>query len=98
MHQDIYDIILFLSSQRPASRDMMPFFETATATASRGMLGDEDRRSTMTHRSLLAIIRDDGRSQSLGDDLMGMLTNRRQTFIGYDVPVFLIQVKATSEF
>ena len=61
------------------------------------MLGDKDRRGAMAHRCLLAIVRDDSWRQSLGDNLAGMLTDGRQTLIGDNLPILLVQIKAASE-
>ena len=91
-HDDLHHVGLLIGSQRPALRDMVPLLQAATAAAGGGVLGDEDGRRTMTHRGLPAIIGDDGGSQSPGDDLTSMLTNHRQSLIGDNRQVLLIQM------
>ena len=97
MHDNFYHIRLFFACQSPAFRDMMPLFQAASTTAACGMLGDKDGRSAVAHRGLLAIVRYDSGSQSLGDNLSGMLADGRQTFLCDNLLVLLVQIKAASE-
>ena len=97
MHDNFYHIRLFFACQSPAFRDVMPLLQAASTTAACGMLGDKDGRSAVAHRGLLAIVRYDSGSQSLGDNLSGMLADGRQTFLCDNLLVLLVQIKAASE-
>ena len=56
----------------------MPFEETTTATAACSMLGNEYRMPS--HRRLLAVIGNHGRSKAFGNEILRMLTDGCQAF------------------
>ena len=66
---------------------MMPFEEAASATAACGMLGNKYGMSL--HWSLLAVVGDYGRSETLGHEILCMFADCGQTFLGYVFPVLL---------
>ena len=74
-HQYRHYILLFFFCQLYSGRYMMPFEETTTAAAS-SMLGNEYRMSS--HRRLLAVIGNHGRSQAFGYEILRMFTDGSQ--------------------
>ena len=75
-HQYRHCILLFFFCQLYSGRYMMPFEETTTATAACSMLGNE--YGMTSHRCLLAVIGNHGRSQAFGNEILSMLTDGSQ--------------------
>ena len=75
----------------------MPFFQTASATAAGGMLGDERRENAVAHRCLLAVVGDKCWSQPLGNRLPCALFNLFPTF-RLDISLILgVQIERAAE-
>ena len=71
-HQYCYRILLFFSCQLSSGRYMMPFEETSATAAACSMLGYKYWMSS--HRRLLAVIGNHGRSKAFGNEILCMLT------------------------
>ena len=61
------------------------------------MLSKEYWMNAMAHRCLLAIIGNNRRSETLGNEIRSMLTYDIKPFLGNILLVLLIQVEATAE-
>ena len=94
-HKYGYGILLFFLGEFSSGGDVMPFVEASSATAAGGVLGEEHWMAS--HWSLLAVVRNNGWSQSFGDEVFCMSTDGGQTFLGYVLFVFLRQMESTAE-
>ena len=66
-HKYGYGILLFFLGEFSSGGDVMPFVETSSATAAGGVLGKE--YGMTSHRCLLSIVRNNGWSQSFGNEV-----------------------------
>lgn len=74
---------------------MMPFVEAFSATAAGGVLGKE--YGMASHGCLLSVVRNNGWSESFGDEVFCVSADGGQTFLGDVLFVFLRQMKSTAE-
>lgn len=94
-HKYGYGILLFFLGEFSSGGDVMPFVEASSATAAGGVLGKEHWMAS--HWCLLAVVRNNGWSQSFGDEVFCMSADGGQTFLGDVLFVFLCQMKSTAE-
>lgn len=74
---------------------MMPFVKASSVTAASGVLGEE--HGMASHWCLLAVVRNNGWSQSFGDEVFCVSADGGQAFLGYVLFVFLCQMESTAE-
>ena len=94
-HQYGYGILLFFLGEFSSGGDVMPFVEASSAAAACGVLGKE--YGMASHWCLLAVVRNNGWSQSFGDEVFCMSADGGQTFLGDVLFVFLRQMEFTAE-
>ena len=94
-HQYGYGILLFSLGEFSSGGDVMPFVEASSATAAGGVLGKEHWMAS--HWCLLAVVRNNGWSQSFGDEVFCMSADGGQTFLGDVLFVFLRQMESAAE-
>ena len=94
-HQYGYGILLFFLGEFSSGGDVMPFVEASSATAAGGVLGEEHWMAS--HWCLLAVVWNNGWSQSFGDEVFRVSADGGQTFLGDVLFVFLRQMKSTAE-
>ena len=87
-HQNRYRILLFFFSQLSSCRYMMPFEEATTTAAACGMLGNKYRMAS--HWRLLTVIRNQGRSQAFGNEILRMFSDSSQALF---CNIFLILLR-----
>ena len=75
-HQYRYRILLLFFCQQSSGRYMMPFEEASTTAAACSMLGYKYRMTS--HRRLLAVIGNNGRSKAFGYKILRMFTDGSQ--------------------
>ena len=94
-HKYGYGILLFFLGEFSSGGDVMPFVEASSATAAGGVLSEEHWMAS--HWCLLAVVRNNGWSQSFGDEVFCVSADGGQTFLGYVLFVFLRQMESTAE-
>ena len=94
-HKYGYGILLFFLGEFSSGGDVMPFVEASSATAAGGVLGKE--HGMASHWCLLAVVRNNGWSQSFGDEVFCVSADGGQAFLGDVFFVFLCQMKSTAE-
>ena len=94
-HDHICHIFLLHFCQFSPLGDMMPFFQTAAAAGTCGMLGNKYWMST--HWCLFAIIYYICRSFSLCNKILCMLSYCIKTFFIYVINIFLLQMETASK-
>ena len=94
-HQNRDGIALLGFREIPSGWYVVPFGEASAATAAGGVLGEE--HGMASHWSLLAVVRNNGWSQSFGDEVFCMSMDGGQTFLGDVLFVFLRQMESTAE-
>ena len=94
-HQYGHGIALLFGCEGTARRNMVPLGEASSATAARGMLGDEDRMPP--HGRLFSVVRDDSRSQPLAYEIGGMLPDGIHSFLADVGDVGRFQAEPASE-
>lgn len=76
-------------------RNAVPFFKTSPAAAGCGVLGNENGMTAK--RRLFAVIGDDRRGKTLGDEILGVGKHQRQAFAAQIGEVFTAQTKAAAK-
>ena len=95
-HKKIYDFLLLSLCQPAALFDPVPFFETAPAAATAGVLSLENGMSF--HGGLAAVVFRKSGGKALSDKILGVTANGFGSF-GRDIfEIFLVQMKGTAKF
>lgn len=85
----------FLSIKLASARNAMPFFQTTSATAGRGMLGHKYRMAA--EGCSLAIVGDPSWLQAFGQKILCMLKHGRQAFLLQVCQLFALQVESPAK-
>ena len=94
-HQYRYGVLLFGRRQWSSCWYMMPFWETASATATCCMLSD--KHGMTSHGCLFSIVWNHGWSKSLGNEIFCMFTDGCQALFGNIFLVFRREMESTAE-